>query len=55
MGKIAKGLLGTGTVTHTNPVKGGRGERWGGIFIIIGPRWGTSLSSFQDDKARLDY
>ena len=26
-----------------------RGDRWGVIFIIVGPRWGTSLSAFQDD------
>ena len=26
MGKVAKVLQGTGTVTHTNPVKKGRGD-----------------------------
>ena len=52
-GKIAKDLLGTGTVTHTNPVKGGQGERWSGIFIIVGPRWGTSFLAIHDDKAGL--
>ena len=53
MGKIAKRFLCTGTVTHTNPVKSGRGERWGGIFTIIGPRCWTTHSAFQDDNVGL--
>ena len=52
-GRIAKEQLGKGTVKHTNLVIGERGERWGGIFVIVGPRWGPSLSAFQDDNVGL--
>ena len=42
-----------GTFTHTNPVREGRGEWRRGIFVIVGPRRGTNLSAYQDDKMGL--
>ena len=56
-GKIAKRRLGVGTRTNVNPcmIEPGSGsnsikQRVGGIFTIVGPKWGTSLVNFQKDK-----
>ena len=56
-GKKVKRRLGTGTRTHTNPCildygmdQTGGFKRIGGIFVIISPKWGTSLKNIQDDQ-----
>jgi hypothetical protein len=56
-GKMVKNRLGAGTVTHNSPCLanfGGIAEvkirRAGGIFIIIGPKWGTSQTQFMTDE-----
>ena len=56
-GKIAKRRLGIGTRTNVNPCimdygtsDNGKFRRVGGIFTVIGPRWGPSLVGFQKDK-----
>ena len=56
-GKICKRRLGVGTRTNVNPCmvstdgqRSGPKHRVGGIFTIIGPKWGTSLVNFQKDK-----
>ena len=56
-GKMAKTRLGAGTVTHNSPCLsnyGGKSEsrmtKAGGIFIIIGPKWGTSQTQFKTDE-----
>ena len=57
MGKKVKQRLGLGSRTHTNPcildyhTDGTKGFRKvGGIFTIVSPKWGTSVTTFQDDK-----
>ena len=56
-GKKVKRRLGVGTRTHTNPCildygmdQTGGFKRIGGIFVIVSPKWGTSLKNIQDDQ-----
>ena len=57
MGKKIKRRLGTGTRRHASPCILDYGtdttigfRRAGGIPAVMGPKWGTSLRTFQDDK-----
>ena len=55
-GKIAKNTLGAGTVTHCAPrlshfgrESGTKYRKVGDIFMIIGPKWGSSHTKFAMD------
>ena len=57
MGKKIKRHLGTGTRTHASPCILDYGtdtttgfRRAGGILAVIGPKWGASLCTIQEDK-----
>ena len=51
-----KGQLGTGSRVHYTPYKchnGERERRVGGMFIIIGQKWGSSLHECKDEPSKL--
>ena len=57
--KDFKDALGPGTQTHTSTYAGSvktgnKGAQYaGGIFIVVGPKWGRSTIGFQDDPTGL--